>query len=204
MKRSSRRLVLVVIAGPNGAGKTEFTHSALGHEWLAECEHINPDEIARDVFGSWDDEKAVLDAMRHAENIRRKCLTERRSLVFETVFSTGEKIQFIRQAKQAGYFVRFFFIATDTPQINAARIAKRVAQGGHDVPTRKGFERFYKSVGNLVSALRLVDRGYVYDNSVDGESPALQFRTDAGQIKKIYRQNHDWAEQVRQALTRGL
>ncbi|MCY3792687.1 MAG: zeta toxin family protein [Gemmatimonadetes bacterium] len=202
MKRSFRRPVLVVIAGPNGAGKTEFAHSALGHEWLAECEYVNPDEIARDVFGSWDDEKAVLAALRHAESVRHKCLAERRSLAFETVFSTEEKIQFISQAKQVGYFVRFFFIGTDTPQINAARIAKRVALGGHDVPTRKSVERFYRSAGNLVHALRLVDRGYVYDNSVDDESPTLQFRTEAGQIKKIYRQEHDWAEQARKTLAR--
>lgn len=196
------RPVLVVIAGPNGAGKTEFTRTALRHEWLSGCEYVNPDEIANEVFGDWNDEAAVLAALKHAEKIRRKCLVNRLSLAFETVFSTDEKIQFVQQAKEKGYFVRFFFIGTDSPQINAARIAKRVEQGGHDVPIRKVISRYYKSIANLARALPLVDRGYVYDNSANEMAAALQFRTENGQIKRAYGHGHAWADGVSKNLAR--
>ncbi len=45
--------VLIVIAGPNGSGKTSVTSKILHHEWLEDSEYINPDNVARDVFGDW-------------------------------------------------------------------------------------------------------------------------------------------------------
>ena len=195
--------LLVVIAGPNGSGKTEFTRKALRHEWLRGCHYVNPDEIANERFGDWNDPNAVLAAVQHAEKIRADCIAQRRSLAFETVFSTREKIDFVQKAKAAGFFIRFFFIGTDTPQINAARIAKRVEQGGHDVPIRKIVSRYYKSMANLAEVLPLVDRGYVYDNSVEDAFAALQFRTVGGQIKKIYAHDHDWAAMACEAAARN-
>ena len=46
---------LIVIAGPNGAGKTTLTERALAHEWLEGCEYVNPDQIAQDAYGDWND-----------------------------------------------------------------------------------------------------------------------------------------------------
>jgi len=53
------------------------------------------------------------------------------SMAFETVFSIQEKLQFLHQAKDAGFFIRFFFICTNDPSINAQRIAFRVMESGH-------------------------------------------------------------------------
>ena len=53
---------------------------------------------------------------------------------FETVFSTDEKVDFVRRSMAGGYFTRLFYVGTDDPAINAARIADRVLEGGHDVP----------------------------------------------------------------------
>ncbi len=193
---------LVVIAGPNGSGKTEFTRTALFHKWLEGCEYVNPDEIAQERFGGWNDRDAVLAALQHAETVRNRCLKERRSLAFETVFSTDDKIDFVKQALMAGFFVRFFFVGTDTPQINAARIAKRLEQGGHDVPIPKIISRYYKSMSKAAKILPLVDRGYVYDNSEENAAPALQFRTINGRIKKVYGTGHEWAEIARESVAR--
>jgi predicted ABC-type ATPase len=44
---------LLVVAGPNGSGKTSVTDKILKHIWIEGCEYINPDNIARDVFGDW-------------------------------------------------------------------------------------------------------------------------------------------------------
>jgi predicted ABC-type ATPase len=69
--------------------------------------------------------------------IREDCLCHGKSMLLETVFSVPEKLEFIQRAKSAGFFIRFFFIGTDAPHINAARVARRVLSGGHDVPITK-------------------------------------------------------------------
>jgi predicted ABC-type ATPase len=124
---------LLIVAGPNGSGKTSVTDKILKHEWIEGCEYINPDNIAHDVFGDWNSPEAVIQAACHAADMRKECIANGRSLIFETVLSAPDKISFVQRAKQAGYFIRLFFIATDDPQINAARIANRVLAGGHDV-----------------------------------------------------------------------
>jgi len=109
---------LIVVAGPNGAGKTSITEQLLRHEWMGGCEYVNPDYIARDEFGDWNAPHAVQQAALRAKEIRERCLLERRSLAFETVLSMPDKIEFIRRAKAAGFFVRLFFVGTDDPTIN--------------------------------------------------------------------------------------
>lgn len=185
-----------MIAGPNGAGKTTLTERVLAHEWLEGCEYVNPDQIAQTVFGDWNDPRAILDAAREATRRRELCLEEGRSLAFETVFSTEEKLAFVRRAVSAGYFVRIFFVGTNSPEINAQRIAGRVMEGGHDVPILKIVSRYGKSIANLVRAIPIVDRAYVYDNSIEGKAPSLLFRTVDGNLRKTYRTNHEWAQVI--------
>jgi len=184
---------LIVVAGPNGSGKTSITGKILKHNWIDGCEYINPDNIARDVFGDWNSPEAIKKAVKYASNVREECISNGRSLIFETVLSAQDKILFIQRAKQLGYFIRLFFIATDTPQINAMRIAFRVMSGGHDVPIQKTINRFYKSISNCALLVPDVDRLYVYDNSIDDVSPKLLFRTSNGQLTKQYAQINDWA-----------
>ena len=157
---------------------------------------MNPDQIAQTVFGDWNDPRAILDAAREATRRRELCLEEGRSLAFETVFSTEEKLAFVRRAVSAGYFVRIFFVGTDSPEINAQRIAGRVMEGGHDVPILKIVSRYGKSIANLVRAIPIVDRAYVYDNSIEGKAPSLLFRTVDGNLRKTYRTNHEWAQVI--------
>ncbi|HKY40324.1 MAG TPA: hypothetical protein VJN18_30530 [Polyangiaceae bacterium] len=75
------------MAGPNGAGKTTITERGLAHEWFRDCEYINPDAIAQDELGDWNDAATVLRAAQLATERRETCLREGRSLAFETVFS---------------------------------------------------------------------------------------------------------------------
>lgn len=78
---------LIVIAGPNGSGKTSITTQLLAHDWSKGCDYINPDNIARDVFGDWNDHETVIKAAQYAEDWRNRCLAEKRDFVFETVLS---------------------------------------------------------------------------------------------------------------------
>jgi predicted ABC-type ATPase len=193
---NARRPRLIVIAGPNGSGKTSLTTQVLQHQWLEGCVYVNPDDIARDVFGDWNSPEAIVKAVKHAERVRNRCLSEQENLAFESVFSSPDKLEFLHAAKAAGYFIRLFFVGTDDPFINAARIARRVMEGGHDVPIPKIISRYSKSIAHCAVAAAKVDRLYVYDNSVDNEIPALLFRASEGKIIKTYRPAHDWAKAI--------
>jgi predicted ABC-type ATPase len=193
--------VLIIIAGPNGSGKTTITSKILKHEWVENCVYINPDQIALDMFGDWNSKEAVLSAAKYAEELRENCLREKKSLIFETVFSAEDKIQFIEKALTEGYFVRFFFVCTNHPSINASRITSRVLQGGHDVPITKIINRYYKAILNCSFIAPVVDRFYVYDNSLEFEEATLLFRVSNGKITKQYSQINDWAKAIFDSCT---
>jgi predicted ABC-type ATPase len=99
----------------------------------------------------------------------------------------------VQRAKESGFFIRLFFIGTDCPEINASRIARRVLEGGHDVPIPKIISRYDKSIVNCAILASLVDRLYVYDNSVENAFPTLLFRAGEGQIIRKYAPIHEWA-----------
>ena len=193
---------LLIIAGPNGSGKTTFTRLLLGHHWSEDCLFINPDDIAQNEFGDWNSPDAVYKAANRAAELREECLRNKRNMLVETVLSTEEKIDFIRRAKEAGFFIRVFFIGTDTPEINAARVARRILEGGHEVPIGKIIKRYFSSMQMCVYAAALSDRLYVNDNSVEGCSPELLFRTHDGKLYKKYSDliKHDWAKEILKQL----
>ena len=189
--------VLVVAAGPNGAGETTITEQLLKHTWLNNTTYINPDNIAQEKFGGWNDKKSFIKAANYAQKVREECLQNKQNLAFETVFSTNEKIEFVQKAMDSGFFVRLFFIATYDPAINAKRIALRFNKGGHEVHINKIFSRHFKSIANCASIIILVDRAYIYDNSIDDVIPKLIFRIENDKnnhIVKQYEHLNDWTQ----------
>ncbi len=193
---------LVIIAGPNGSGKTSLTNKILEHKWIEGCTYVNPDIIAKEVFGDWNSPNAVLKAVRKAAEIRENCLYEKTGILFETVLSSDDKVEFILKAKKAGYFIRLFFVGTNSPVINSGRIARRVMEGGHDVPIQKIISRFSKSIANCCILANEVDRLYVYDNSVEFGEPILLFRASNGKIQKKYIKINPWARSIFKNLTK--
>jgi len=183
---------LLVIAGPNGAGKTTVTERGLAHEWFAGCEYVNPDFIARDEFGDWNSPDAILKAAQLATRRREDYLASGQSVAFETVFSAPDKVEFLHRAHQQGYFIRVFFVATADPAINASRVARRVMQGGHDVPIPKIINRYFRSIAQCAVIAPWVDRLYLYDNSIDGAEAALILRASEGKITKLYQTAPEW------------
>jgi len=190
-----KKPTLCIVAGPNGSGKTTTTIQLLHNEWSADSLYINPDIIAQQVFGDWNSPDAVIKAAELATKQRYECLERQQNFVFETVFSSEEKVEFVKKAKDAGFFIRFFYVCTSDPIINAARIAQRYMDGGHEVPIPKIISRYYKSIANAKLILPLVDRAYIYDNSIDNQLPQLLYRTTLGEVVKQYTSTiPEWAQ----------
>jgi predicted ABC-type ATPase len=144
----TKKPIMIIIAGPNGSGKTSITWKLLNHEWLENATYINPDNVANDLFGDWNSQEAIKKAADYCDELREKCLATNQNIIFETVLSSNSKVDFILKAMKKGYFIRLFFVCTNSPTINASRIAKRVLEGGHDVPIPKIISRYSKSILN--------------------------------------------------------
>ncbi len=137
---------VAVLAGPNGSGKTSFYRSHLRELFP---KFVNADELKIEMAASSEgppapsDAHAGLAAAQRAEELRRELVRRREDFAFETVFSrTNHWLGFLRLLKDSGYEVILFFICTDHPLLNVARVGLRVEQGGHDVPAAKIVSRF--------------------------------------------------------------
>jgi predicted ABC-type ATPase len=100
-----------------------------------------------------------------ADAVRRELLDEKRTFTFETVMSSRDKVDFMKEARNCGYRVYLYFVATDDPAINVDRVRRRVKQGGHPVPAKKVRERYARSIGLMTEACGVAHRAYVFDNS---------------------------------------
>jgi predicted ABC-type ATPase len=153
-----RRPIVVAVAGPNGAGKTTFVGAHLAP---AALRFVNADDLARDL------NVPAYEAAELAAKVREALLAQRESFVFETVFSdpVGDKLAFLLRASAAGYTVVLCFIGLASPALSDERVAMRVLQGGHDVPTEKLIARFGRTLENLRRAIRELPHVLVFDNS---------------------------------------
>ena len=128
----------------------------------------------------------MLPISRISVKWREQLLREHKDFIFETVLSSDGKVEFLKRAREEGYFIRMFFICTESPTINAARIANRVMEGGHDVPIQKIISRYEKAIINAIKVAGFADRAYFYDNSIDNQNAQLLFRTIDGKLAKRY------------------
>lgn len=125
------------------------------------------------MFIQFNDNKLIFDnieinayfASVLADFVRQKLILAGRSFTFETVMSSPDKVKLLKQAQQRGYRTYLYFVATDSPIINISRVKQRVKMGGHNVPTQKITERYYRSLDLLWEAIQYTNRAYIFDNS---------------------------------------
>ena len=180
-----QRPVLVALGGPDGAGKTTFFHS---HLKPAGLRFLNADEVAREL------EIGAYEAAKVITQLRQELVRLRESFVFETVFSdpVGDKLGFLKEAAQSGYTVLLCFIAIAGPETSEQRVAMRVSQGGHDVPSEKLVSRFPRTMANLKAAISQLPHVLIFDNDDFG----IPFRRVAvfekGRLEWAARQVPKW------------
>ena len=161
---------IFIIAGPNGAGKTTFATEFLPNE--ADCPlFINADIIAAELNPSEPHLVAFQAGRQMLEQIRERVRKEE-SFAFETTLSGLVYARHIPLWRERGYRVKLFFLCLPSPEMSIARVARRVLQGGHDVPETVIRRRFDTGRRNFEQVYRdLVDGWALYDNS--GVEPEL-------------------------------
>ena len=190
------RPTLHVIAAPNGAGKTTLYQNELKDRY-PDVEFVNADELARQHFGhaAHTLEESQM-GQRLAEDRRRALMAEHKSLITESTFSHRSKLDLVRDAQAAGYGIAVYHVNVRSANVSVDRVAFRVDTGGHPVPEDKIRDRYERNKQLIRQAVKLADRGYVFDNSVMSKPHTLAIELRLGQAVRVSRSMPAWARHL--------
>ncbi|WP_263596097.1 zeta toxin family protein [Brevundimonas aurantiaca] len=94
---------------------------------------------------------------------------EQADVVLETTLATRSHAPRIRRFKAAGYRIELIYLRPPSADFSVARVARRVAEGGHGIPEAALRRRFVLSLDYLETTYKpLVDAWEVYASSDDG------------------------------------
>ena len=163
--------VFYLLAGPNGAGKSTLYESAVASGLLpSQAEFVNADAHELQNLGHVADARErSLAARAWADARRSACLQQGATFVSETVFSHPSKLALMQQARDAGFAVVLLVVCVSDPHQLLARVAQRVAEGGHAVPVDRILARYPRTLRQLRQALPLADLALLYDTSGTGQ-----------------------------------
>lgn len=184
------RKQLWLLVGGNGAGKSTFFRLYLEPLGLP---FVNADRLARIAYPDAPEAHSY-DAARLAEQQRNRLLLSGASFCFETVYSHPSKIDFVARAKALGYQIIMVMIHLDSVQLNQARVAERVSEGGHGVPENKVIRRIPRMLAHVKASLPLCDVIRVYDNSFADNPFVPVFSSADGRLEPHLEPLPDWAE----------
>lgn len=155
---------LYIIAGCNGAGKTTASYTVLP-EMLGCKEFVNADEIAKGL-SPFNPESVAIEAGRLMLQRMDDLLSEGSDFAFETTLSTRSYVKFIERAQAKGYFVTLPYFWLPTPEQAIERVATRVREGGHNIPSDVIRRRYANGIKNLTALyIPLCNYWAIYDNS---------------------------------------
>ncbi|WP_277011491.1 zeta toxin family protein [Capnocytophaga granulosa] len=161
---------LYIIAGCNGAGKTTASFTILPE--VLDCkEFINADEIAKGL-SPFQPESVAMQAGRIMLARMDELLQKGETFAFETTLATKSYKQKIEWAQANGYEVTLLFFWLDSPNMAKERVAQRVAEGGHSIPSETIERRYHNGIANLFTIyIDMVDICYIFDNSEGERTP---------------------------------
>lgn len=160
---------IYIIAGCNGAGKTTASFTILPE--ILDCkEFVNADEIAKGL-SPFQPEKVSFEAGRIMLERIENLLKSNENFAFETTLSTKSYKQKLIQAKANGFKVKLLFFWLPTIEMAINRVAIRVLEGGHHIPSDVIERRYSRGIVNLFKIyIPLCDSWMLFDNE---ESPEI-------------------------------
>ena len=108
-------------------------------------------------------------AQTESNRLRQQYFDSGISFSFETVLSdpVGNKVAFMKKSVENGYLVALLAVGLDSPAKSRKRVDLRVQRGGHDVPTKRIFDRYPRVIDNIKKATNVVSLALVVDNSTE-------------------------------------
>ncbi|MGL4438329.1 MAG: AAA family ATPase [Bosea sp. (in: a-proteobacteria)] len=163
---------LWLVAGPNGVGKTTYAFRHI-RQVSGSVRFINLDEIARGLSPLQPDDGrleaariALLQIGNWLDSAPVAGVTDlRKSFTIETTLAGVTHLRTIARAQAAGWHVGLLYFAVRDVEVCIQRIARRVSEGGHNVPETDARRRFLRSSANFARYVRAVDFWRVFDNT---------------------------------------
>lgn len=154
---------LYIVAGCNGAGKTTASITILPE--ILNCkEFVNADEIAKGL-SPFNPESVAIDAGRLMLQRINILIEGNDSFAIETTLSTRSYAKLVEQAHQRGFKVQLLFFWLPTPEHAIERVAQRVSEGGHNIPTDVIRRRYQSGIENLFRIyMPIVDSWMLIEN----------------------------------------
>jgi len=154
---------LFIIAGCNGAGKTTTSFTVLPE--ILQCrEFVNADNIAAGL-SPFNTDSVAVEAGRIMLQRIDQLISENVSFAFETTLATRSYVSLIRKVHELDYKVTILYFWLKSPEFAIQRVAKRVSEGGHNIPKDVIERRYYRGIHNLVNLyMPVVDKWSVIDN----------------------------------------
>lgn len=155
---------LYIIAGCNGAGKTTASFTLLPD--VLKCQQfVNADEIAKGL-SPFNPESVSMEAGRIMLNRIEKLLKKGSTFAIETTLATRSYQALINRAHKLGYLVHLLYIWLSSPQLAIKRVAQRVSEGGHNIPSDVVIRRYHHGINNLFKLfMPIVDSWIIIDNT---------------------------------------
>lgn len=155
---------ILIIAGPNGAGKTTFANEFLPKEGNCPI-FVNADLIAAGLAPLSPETAAIRAGRLMLEEINNH-VRRGESFAFETTLSGLMYVRLVQNSQQLGFRVKLIYLSLPSPEMAVARVADRVAQGGHFIPEAVIRRRFDAGWHNFNSKYKLLVNAWsLYDNS---------------------------------------
>ena len=158
--------ILYIIAGCNGAGKTTASYSVLPD--LLNCrEFVNADEIAKGL-SPFNPESVAIEAGKLMLQRINLLLEQRKTFAIETTLATRSYASLVTRAHDLGYHVVLLYFWLSSPEMAIDRVAKRVREGGHNIPTETIIRRYWLGLKNFFTIFApIVDSWMFFDNVDD-------------------------------------
>jgi predicted ABC-type ATPase len=151
-----------LIAGPNGVGKTTYAMRYL-RSVLGTVHFLSLDEIARGL-SPLEPRAADRAAGRVALTRARELMRQPATFAMETTLAGRTHLGLVEEARSAGLAFGLLYFAVPQVETCLARIARRVVEGGHDVPEADARRRFVRSAANFPTYAAKADRWRLLDN----------------------------------------
>ena len=168
--------IYTVIGGINGAGKSSLTGVL---------------KTERSDLGK------IIDVDKLAVRLQEEYLREGISFTQETTLSGQRPLRMIREAKEAGYYVRLFYVGIGSVQEALKRIENRVSKGGHNIPEEDVLRRFGERNEALAKVLDYVDEAVLFDNE-NGFVAIAEYKNGELVLRGDYAP--DWVKDLRRYL----
>lgn len=168
---------ITVLGGTNGAGKSSIAGRALRE---ANGVYFNPDEVTRSILDGNPGmtlEKANACAWQKSVSLLRAAIINGNDYSFETTLGGNTVTALLLDAAAAGHRLTIWYCGLDNSERHLARVAARVAAGGHDIPEARVRGRYDASRRNMVRLIPHVTDLRVYDNSAEADPAAGQMPT---------------------------